>query len=158
MRPTRFVPLFLGLGVLVGLAGCSGSGGKGEVAGTVKFHGQAPKFHGLQVVFLGEDGTLASAAVNEDGTYKAANVPAGEVKVCFGYVPPDAAKMGAEFQTGGRKLAKPGEARGPAPKAKLTGSEPTTNPVPPPLCEHATSKLTVKVEAGKTAAFDYDIP
>ena len=77
-RSVRLVPLVL----LVALAGCGGGAAKGDVSGTIKLRGQAPKFTGLQVIFLSPDGTQVAAPVGEDGTYRA-EVPSGEVKVCF---------------------------------------------------------------------------
>jgi hypothetical protein len=156
---SRFFALVVGICALSGLTGC-GSQPKAEVSGTVKLRGQPPKFHGLQIVFMGEDGYQASAAINDDGTYKAENVPSGDVKVCFAYFTPDAIKEGAEFKaSGGRKMQKPEEKeKKKTPAPKLTGKEPTTNPVREDLRDTSTSKLTVKVESGKPNTFDYDLP
>ncbi len=154
----RFIPLMLGIGLLAGLAGCGNSGGKADVTGTIKLRGQPPKFNGLEILFLGEDGVQASGAINEDGTYEAKSVPTGEVKISFAYITPDAAKEGAEFKAGGgSRLQKPGGKKVTAPQPKLTGKEPTTSPIPQDLREAHTSKLTFKVESGKPNVFDYDI-
>jgi hypothetical protein len=153
---SRFFALAVGICALGGLLGC-GAQPKGEVSGTIKLRGQAPKFHGLQIVFMGEDGSMTSAAINEDGTYKAENVPCGEPKVCFAYFTPDAVKEGADFKANGRKMMKPDEKKK-TPPPKLTGREPTTSPVREDLRDASTSKLTAKVEAGKPNTFDYDLP
>ena len=74
------VPLLVGVCVLFGPAGCGGPE-KAEVSGTISLRGQAPKFTGIQVVFQHPDGVQVGAPVAEDGTYRAAGVPSGEVKV-----------------------------------------------------------------------------
>ena len=154
-RPSWFVPLVVLLGAL---AGCGGSAEKTDVTGTIKLKGQAPKFTGLQVIFLHPDGTQVAASVNEDGTYRAEGVPGGEVKVCFAYITPEAAQMGAEFKAGAPRLKKPGD-KPEAPKVKAPGTPgPATSPIPQNLRDHTTSGLTLKVESGKSNTFDYDIP
>jgi hypothetical protein len=156
-RLLRLLPALAALGLPVGAAGC-GEGARADVTGTIKLHGQPPKFTGIEVLFVHPNGTQVSAPVHEDGTYKAEGVPPGQVGVCFVYITPEAAQMGAEAQAGGggRKLGKPGDA--PAPKVKARGSPgPKTNPVPEPLREASTSKLTVNVPSGKSTTFDYDI-
>ena len=154
-RSVRLVPLILPV-LLVALAGCGGGGAKAEVSGTIKLRGQPPKFTGLQVIFLSPDGTQVAAPVSEDGTYRA-EVPSGEVKVCFAYITPEAAQMGAEFKAGAPRLKKPGEKEGPKPKVPGTPG-PATSPIPQNLRDHTTSGLTLKVESGKPNTFDYDIP
>lgn len=155
LRSFRFVPLAV---LLAALAGCGGSSAKTDVTGTIKLKGQPPKFTGLQVIFLHPDGTQVAAPVNEDGTYKAEGVPSGEVRVCFAYITPDAAQMGAEFKAGAPRMKKPGE-KPDAPKPKAPGTPgPATSPIPQKLRDHTTSGLTLKVESGKSNTFDYDIP
>jgi hypothetical protein len=156
VRLARSLPGLAALALALGASGC-GEGAKTEVGGTIKLNGQPPKFTGLEVVFVHPNGTQVAAPVREDGTYKAEGVPAGEVMVCFAYITPDAAQQGAEFKaSGGRKLTKPGEAEAPKPKPRGTPG-PKTSPIPEPLRDTSTSKLTLKVEAGKPNTFDYDI-
>jgi hypothetical protein len=159
MPHARQLRLLAALCFAVGAAGC-GEGGRADVAGTIKLHGQPPKFTGIEVMFTHPNGAQVSAPVHEDGTYKAEGVPAGEVMVCFVYITPEAAQMGAEAQAGGggRKLGKPGDAEKAASKVKARGTPgPKNNPIPRELREASTSKLTVNVQAGKTSTFDYDI-
>lgn len=161
VRPFRFVPPLVGVCLLVGLSGCGGgAGATADVSGTIKLRGQPPKFVGLQVVFVHPDGTQVAAPVNEDGTYTAAGVPSGEVKVCFAYISPEAAQQGAEFKaSGGGRLKKPeGEKKSDQPVAKVPGTKgPAVSPIPEPLSDTSTSRLTFKVESGKSNTFDYDI-
>jgi hypothetical protein len=152
----RFIALVVGLCALSGLVGC-GPSPKADVSGTIKLHGQPPKFNGLQIVFMSEDGNQTSAAINEDGTYKAENVQCGEAKVCFAYFTPDAVREGADFKANGRKMMKPEEKKN-TPAPKLTGREPATNPIREDLRDASTSKLTTKVEAGKPNTYNYDLP
>jgi hypothetical protein len=156
VRLVRFAAFLLGACVLSGSTGC-GSPVKTDVSGTVKLNGRPPKYTGIQVVFQHPDGTLVTAPVAEDGTYKAEGVPSGEVKVCFAYITPEAAQQGAEAKAGGTRLKKPGGEKD-APKPKAPGTPgPSISPIPEPLRDVSTSNLTFKVEAGKANTFDYDI-
>jgi len=153
---TRLAPLALGLGLLAGLPGCdAGAAQKADVSGTIKLRGQPPKFTGLQIAFTGAGGATAVAHIAEDGTYKAENVPTGDVTVYFLYVTPEAVMEGERIKAGGGRMAKPdqkGQSTARIPKG------PPISPVPTDLREARTSRLTCKVEAGKTTTFDYDIP
>jgi hypothetical protein len=160
-RLSRFIPLLLGLGALIGSAGCGGSA-KTDVSGTIKLRGQAPKLTGLQIVFLHPDGSMVSASVGEDGVYRAEGVPSGELKVCFTYLTPEVVQMGVEAKTstGGGRLKKPGADKGESsqPQVKTVAPQgPKINPIPTALRDTSTSKVMVKIESGKTNTFDYDI-
>jgi hypothetical protein len=148
----------LGLGALIGPTGCGGTG-KTDVSGTIKVRGQPPKVTGIQVMFVHPDGTMVSAPVAEDGAYRAEGVPPGEVKVCFAFSSQETAQMGAPVKAGaGGHLKKPGMSGDEQVAVKTPGTPaPKTNPIPAPLRDTSTSKLTVTVEAGKPNTFDYDI-
>jgi hypothetical protein len=150
----RLVPLAFGLGLLAALSGCGG-GGKTDVSGTIKLRGQSPKIEGLQISFMDSEGAQVSAPIAEDGAYKASGVSAGEVKVCFIYVPPEVA--GQEQPKSGPRLMKPGQKGGPPPKP-AAGKPAIKNPIPEPLRDFGTSQLAFTVEAGKPNVFDYDLP
>lgn len=157
LRLSRTACSLVGLGLFVVLSGC-GEPARTDVSGTIKLHGQPPKFTGIEVMFIHPNGMQVSAPVHEDGTYKAEGVPSGEVMVCFAYITPEAAQQGAEFKAGqGGRLKKPSD-KPETPKLKAPGTPgPATSPIPVPLRDTSTSKLTFKVEAGKPNVFDYDI-
>lgn len=147
----------LALLVVAALGGCGGPPPKVDVTGTVKLKGKPPGFHGLEIVFQSADGTLTSGDIQEDGTYTAPGVPAGETQVFFSYVTPENAAEAARYKSGAGRLKRPGQAASEPPR-KPTGKEPARSPIPEDLREASTSKLTYKVEAGKPNVFDYDLP
>jgi hypothetical protein len=75
--------------LLVLISGCEGRS-KATVTGTVKYKGE-PIPSG-QVVFYGAGDQSAMAMINEDGSYKATNVPLGPVKIAL-VMPPSTAGM-----------------------------------------------------------------
>jgi hypothetical protein len=75
--------------LLVLIAAC-GSRSKATVTGTVKYKGE-PVPSG-QVIFYGAGDQSAIAMINDDGSYKATNVPLGPVKVAL-VTPPSTAGM-----------------------------------------------------------------
>ena len=155
VRLSRFAALFCGLCLLAALPGCGVVGpSKADVSGTIKLRGQPPKLAGLQIVFMGEDGSMVSAPINEDGTYKAQGVPTGEVKVGFSSISQEAAQQGAQVKNSPR-LRKPGDDNAPP---KLKGTFPTVNPIREDLRDPSTSNITFKVEGGKPNEFNYDLP
>jgi len=138
-------------------SGC-GKQKTGYVSGKITLKGAAPNIDGLQLNFLGPGGEASSAFINPDGTYEAAGVPVGTVKV------------GISVQRPANRPAPPENMRqsgvAPDPKvlakyekevkdweAKVTAG----GLIPEPLRSPGTSGLSVNVEAGKTATFDYDI-
>jgi hypothetical protein len=156
VRVSRFAVPFVGLGMLAALTGC-GERGKADVTGTIKLRGQAPKFAGLQVVFLHAGGAQVAAPVNKDGSFKAEGVPAGEVKVCFAYIPPAVSQQGAEFQANRGRKPLPSDAGVKSKAPPVVSAAPTPNPLPQSLRDTSTSKLTLTVASGKPSVFDYDI-
>src|SRR3954468_22719081 len=107
-----------------GVSGCSTP--LCQVSGKITIAGKTDEFKNLRIVFLGRDGHLIYAPLNEDGSYRAANVPAGEVKTAILYIPP--------VPPGTVHPARPGE------DFKQIRKAP--NPIPGPLRDPSTSKLT----------------
>lgn len=148
----RWLACLLGAFTLTGLAGCGPTVTRSEVSGTIKHRGKAPGFSGLQIVLTSEDGTQFAADIAEDGTYRTEVASAGELKVAFVYINPNAV---GEVRPGPR-LQKPGGVKTAA-KPKTTGKEPATDPVREDLREASTSKLVLKATDGKVT-FDFDLP
>jgi hypothetical protein len=99
-RAVCLAALLLATGV--GLLGCSGR--SATVSGTVTY--QNKKVTSGAVVFVGPDGKASQPAlIQEDGTYKAVNVPVGPVKVAVNNPPP------ANSTGGGRLPANDPEAQ-----------------------------------------------
>jgi hypothetical protein len=143
----RFCGRVLSFGCIVALvSGCQVA--TTEVSGAIKIKGQPPKMKGLQVCFLVEDGRMIFAAIDEqDGTYLAKGVPVGEAKVSFAYMPDIK-------QTGKPHLSRPNKD---APPPKGSGLVDSKNPIPGPLRDGSTSKLTFHVAAGEANVFNYDV-
>jgi hypothetical protein len=141
--PTLWRPVLLLAGAcFLGVAGgCKGP--KTEVSGTIKLNGQPPRLKGMEITFLAKDGRMASAPVNEDGSFTCSGVPLGEVRVGFPYFPAEAAKARG-------KGAGP-----PKPGVEPKPGHPLPNPIPEKLRESSTSPVVFQVEPGKP--FDYDI-
>ena len=131
------------------LLGCGGSSGR--VTGTITINGQPPKLKGMGISFMAPDGRSDSAVIAEDGSYKANQVPVGEVGVAFLYVPVGG---GGGRGNGRPKLPKPGTADAPD---MPTNPAFLYNPIPEPLRDASTSKVTVKVQGGKDNVFNYNI-
>jgi len=131
--------------------GCTAAGLTGcvptptEVSGTIKLKGQAPTVKGLEICFMAADGRTFSAPIKSDGSYTVNEVPSGDAKVTFTYVPPSASAPPKS------RLAKPGAA-----EAHRASKDPP-NPIPTPLRDASTSKLTVNLVAGQRNDFSYDI-
>ena len=135
----------------VGLAGCTPA--PVEVSGTIKLNGKAPNVKGgLEINFLHPDGRTASAEIKPDGTYTAAQVPVGEVKICFVFLTPAALEA---RKKGGRTPPKTGKN---APKEDEPSiAKELDNPIPKNLREASLSNLTFAVAARQNNTFDYDI-
>jgi hypothetical protein len=134
---------------LVAAVGCSKGSDTAEVSGTIKRGGKAPKIERLQIAFQGgTENKLVTAPVALDGKYTATGVPTGEVKIGFVYTAP-------------ATLTKAQKPRLPQPGSKTTDVEPSKevpNPIPLPLRDPSTSKISFVVEAGKPNVFDHDLP
>jgi hypothetical protein len=150
---SRVAALTVGVGLLSVLAGCSDSNSKVDVTGKITWAGKEPNIHGLQIVFLGMDGSTIAAGVGVDGTYQAAAVSTGEAKVYFSAMTQDQFESAAQVK--GPRLQKPGGVAA-TPKA-AAGNFPKTNPLPMHLRDPLSSKLTVQIAGGKPNTFDYDI-
>src|SRR5437762_3208063 len=138
--------------VIMSSAGC-GKGGAtptAEVTGTIKIAGKAPKLTKLEIAFLGSDNQVMTAVVTPEGAYTAPAVPVGEVKVGFIYV---SAQVAAKAAGGKSRLPRPGDKGPPTAEPKRPA-----NPIPQPLRDVGTSRLTCKVEEGKKNIFNYDFP
>src|SRR5262245_56573634 len=70
-------PFLAAAGSVLVLVLCGCGGGPATVTGVVKYKGQ-PLTKG-QISFIAADGKSASGVIGADGTYSAANVPAGAV-------------------------------------------------------------------------------
>src|SRR5262245_45723656 len=125
------------------LSGCGQS--SGLVSGTVTLGG-APLPAGM-VSFLAEDGTVVSAYVEANGTYRVENVPVGLAKVTI-YTASniDPSAMGEVLKNQGREPAK---------FKGMPKSGPTPVAVPQQYSNPETSGLTVTVGKGETK---FDIP
>jgi hypothetical protein len=142
LRTFRFLAVVAFASSVAAMAGCGPT--KTEVSGTIKINGKVPNVKGLEIVFLGTDGILAAAPINADGTYTASGVAVGEAKISFAFLPNKATEV-----QGKRNLNKPSDKAGPKDAPK--------NPVPEPLRDSSTSKITFSVASGGKSVFDYDI-
>src|SRR6185369_11648653 len=104
------------------------------VKGTVKLNGKPPDVKGLDIAFLSTKGKLVTAPIQSDGTYTATGVPLGEAKISFVFAPP---MEGVDAKK--RRLVKPNDP---------TRPPPPTNPIPVPLRDASTSRLSLNVAAG----------
>jgi hypothetical protein len=68
--------------LLVPLGGCSGNK-TAEVSGRVRVNGKAPEIPGLMITFMSANGEVVASEVGPDGTYRAKDVPVGEMRVGF---------------------------------------------------------------------------
>ncbi|HEX4607313.1 MAG TPA: hypothetical protein VH092_03830 [Urbifossiella sp.] len=154
--PARAVLFFSSACFSAVASGCGAGDGKADVSGTIKVRAKAPSMAGLQISFMGRDGALVTAPIAEDGTYKAANVSAGENKVGFIFITKDAVREGADAKSGGSRMKKPG---GKAEQAEKYAAykEAAKNPIPVALRDPSTSNLSVTVETGKNNVFDHDL-
>jgi hypothetical protein len=150
-RFCRYALLLACVCAAVAVSGCGAS--KADVSGTIKIQGQAPKLQGLQLTLLGGNGAIVSAPINPDGTYKAIDVPVGEVKVAFIYFPQLASPT-----PGKGKLPQAGPQGAPPVKGDVSGTAKpeTKNPIPEPLRDGSTSKISFRVVSGNNV-FDYDV-
>lgn len=148
-RSCRFALLWTCTAAAAAAGGCAEP--KAEVSGTITFRGQAPNLKGLDIGFLGGNGRLVTATINDDGTYKAIGVPVGEVAVSFIYSPLDPEQVQKKS-----RLIRPGPNGPPAvPNAAMNPA--SKNPIPVPLRDGSTSKLTFKVAPGPNNVFNYDV-
>jgi hypothetical protein len=120
----------------------------GEVSGKITLNGQAPKRNDLQIAFLTSKGRLVTAKINEDGTYQALAVSAGEAQVSFLFLP-----AGMVAAAGGKKRLPPTASREEAPEPKAQGA----NPIPVALRDGSTSNLKVVVVGGQNNVFNHDL-
>jgi hypothetical protein len=144
----RFRLVLAGCCTLAGVTGCSFSGPVETVSGTITIAGEAPNLKGMEIAFLYVDGRIVKAPVNEDGTYEAGGLRAGEVQVGFIYFPLVQARA-----RGKPRLPMPG--KDPSPSGG--GPPPLDNPIPGPLRDPSTSKIAFTIESGKPNVFNYDI-
>jgi len=143
VRSVRFALLLACFCASAALLGCGGGSSTAEVTGKITINNQAPGVKGIQVSFHGEKGQIITAPLKEDGSFVAEEVPVGEVKVGFVFVQP-----GLTPVKGRRSLKKADEE---------TTVKSVPNPIPEQLRDFTTSNITVKVEAGKSNVFNYDI-
>jgi hypothetical protein len=80
----RFVPAVLLVLLALALSGCGSR--KGKVTGKVSYKGEAVPSG--TVAFYGKSDAVSSTSIRPDGTYEAAEVPLGEVKVTVTTPPP----------------------------------------------------------------------
>jgi hypothetical protein len=130
----------------VGMVGC-GPPPTGEVSGKITIQGQSPNIKGLAISFIGANGQMVGAPINEDGTYRASGIPAGEAKIGFIFAPGPGA-TGAESKQRFKDKGDPKGGKSP---------EVAVNPIPQALRDGSTSKLSVTVVANKNTVFDYDV-
>jgi hypothetical protein len=122
----------------VGPLGCSKKGNKVDVTGKVTYNGQAIEKPGGTIIFVGPDGTTASAEIGLDGSYSATGVAIGDNKVAVSY----------PNQAGGAAPATGKKPRFPGPDAGKVAAAPEPYVTPPEYADAETSQLTVKVEKG----------
>jgi hypothetical protein len=137
---------FLSTGLCLGIVGC-GPPLPGEVAGRITIKAEAPKIKGLHISFIGRDGQIVGAPIDEEGNYRATGVPAGEAHVSFIFTPPGGSSVNKKNRFPGK-----GEAQG-----KVEPSADVENPIPKELRDGSTSNITVEVMSGRCQPFDYDI-
>jgi hypothetical protein len=142
----RRLLLLASLGAALGFVGCGGRTPTGEVSGKITIMGESPRMKGLQISFIAPNGRIVGAPINEDGTYRASDVPVGEAQIGFIYTPP-AMEQGSQ---GKKRFPGKGD-----PDAQVPEEAP--NPIPEPLRDGSTSNLTVRVLAGQNQAFDFDM-
>ena len=68
--------------LLVPLAGCGGNK-TAEVSGQIRVNGKSPEIPGLMITFMSANGEVVATEVALDGTYRAKDVPVGEMRVGF---------------------------------------------------------------------------
>jgi hypothetical protein len=149
-RLLRSALLIAGACAPAALLGCGASAAR--VTGHITINGQPPKLRGMGIAFMAPDGRSDSSAVAEDGSYSAERVPVGQVSVAFLYITPQAPQ---DPKGGSGKLPKPGA--GDAPDTGRSTAGLYFNPIPQPLRDASTSKVTYQVQGGKQNVFNYDI-
>ncbi|HXD87272.1 MAG TPA: DUF3823 domain-containing protein [Urbifossiella sp.] len=144
----HFVSLSLGLIVAIGLASLAGCGGKskssqGVVTGTITYKGQPVNAAGLQLYNeKSELGESINVPVNQDGTYRAADIAPGTYKVVVLVSSGESPLHIPKTMTDPAKLA---EAKAKQEAAKT----PATIKIPSSYTMPATTKLTMTVQAGE---------
>jgi hypothetical protein len=126
--------------LLVSAAGCWGPS-RCDVTGQVTYNGAPLDRPGGQIVFVGPNGEQVPAAINSDGSYRAAQVVAGRNRVVVYYPNPEA--QGAKRLSAKRSGVEPSPT--PAAAAAATPS-PFLTPVKYVSVE--TSELSVEVGVG----------
>jgi hypothetical protein len=121
------------------VAGCEPS--VGTVTGKVTF-GDKPVTEGM-VSFISANGQTITTGIGPDGSYRAVQVPVGEVKVLVLPPPPSA----EELQS--RKVKEKERRTGPPPVPK------SASPIPARYGDSLTSGLSLNVKAGMNP---FDIP
>lgn len=144
MRSRPRVQILVSLFVACGVSGCGSA--TGNVSGTVTLKEKVVK--GGNVTFVAEGKATIVADIKEDGTYEAAGVPAGEVKVCVDTSKMNPASLPKEFKYGPPKDAKAPEGFG--------GEGPNRDElarryvaIPKKYANPATTDLTTKITGGK---------
>src|SRR4051794_5523235 len=131
MPAVRTVHFAACLCLLLPSAGCNEP--RAEVSGKITVQGREPNFKGMEIAFLKAGGGTVKAPVAEDGTYRVTGLSTGIVQVGILYTPLDGLKEQCH-------LPKPGV--DPMAKGKVY------NPIPEPLRDPSTSKLTYAVMPG----------
>jgi hypothetical protein len=143
--------------LLCHLAGCSGEVSKSDVTGKITINNKEPGVEGIQIVFLGSDGTTVAAPVGEAGDFHAVGVSTGEAKLYFSAMTQEEAATAAKIQKGkGPRLIRP-DGAGAATTKKNVGNYPKSNPIPTALRDPTSSGLTVDIAAGRMNTVNYDI-
>jgi hypothetical protein len=163
----RLFPVICSL-FLTCLAGCGAR--TAEVSGKITLKGKEPNLKGLRISFMGQDGMPITTEVGLDGSYRAANVPVGDVKVAFVHLPPEEEsrstpdKPARDAMPGteddkmtpekARAMQKQEEERR---QARSRPAQPASG-IPARLADPSTSGVTTAIEGGKNNAFNYDLP
>ena len=143
----RKVPLPIALALAAASVILGGCGERRfEVKGRVTYNGNPLQKQGGQIVFIGPNGTQVVAPIGPDGTYLAANVPAGPNRVAVYYPNPEA--------IGGNKPPNKPQ-RGKPPSLPVSSPPPPAFLTPFKYASPDTSDLSLQVEAG--AIFDADL-
>jgi len=149
-RALRLLP------VLIAFLVVAGSGGKGDVTGTVKYKGETMTKG--SVTFQGGDGKTYTGDIGADGKYTVRGVPSGTAKVAVNVIDDSVTKHFRDLSAGIRE------------QQKAAGSDPEkTTFVPPKVVDPSsfyivpqryasvdTSGITFEVKSGKNV-YDIDI-
>jgi hypothetical protein len=139
----RFHGYVLGLVALLAMMGCDSTPPTGTVTGTVKLQGKA--VNGGTISFVAKTGGIpVGAFIGKDGTYRAENVPAGEVLVSVQSPVEESEADGQIIKNQGKE----GKAAAPKPKPMI---------YPPQYADPGTSNLKTTVKPSAETTFDVDM-